>query len=76
VITLTRDGSLYLEERELSVSEFDAVFSAIYSKTEDRPVFIRGDAEIRYREIIQIIDRLKGHGVTKIGLATDLQMSR
>jgi biopolymer transport protein ExbD len=76
VISITRDGTVYLEERSLSLAEFDAVFQAVYSRTDARPVFIRGDGDVPYRAVIAVIDKLKSHGVDKIGLATDLQPSR
>jgi len=73
VITITQDGSVYLEERHLSLSQFDAVFQAVYTKEDERPVFIRGDERVSYKAVITVIDKLKGHGVTRIGLATGLQ---
>lgn len=76
IISLTQDGSVYLEERKLSLLEFDVVFEAVYSKADTPPVFIRGDSEVPYRTVIQIIDKLKQHGVDKIGLATDLKTAK
>ena len=73
VIMITQDGSVYLEERHLSPSQFDAVFQAVYTKEDERPVFIRGDEQVSYKAVITVIDKLKGHGVTRIGLATGLQ---
>ena len=73
VITITQDGSVYLEERQLSLSQFDAVFQAVYTKEDERPVFIRGDEQVSYKAVLTVIDKLKGHGVTRIGLATGLQ---
>ena len=72
-ITITQDGSVYLEERHLALSQFDAVFQAVYTKEDERPVFIRGDEQVSYKAVITVIDKLKGHGVTRIGLATGLQ---
>ena len=73
VITITQDGSVYLEERHLSLRQFDAVFQAVYTKEDERPVFMRGDEQVSYKAVITVIDKLKGHGVTRIGLATGLQ---
>lgn len=73
VITITQDSSVYLEERLLSLSEFDAIFPAVYTEGDERPVFIRGDEQVSYKAVITVLDKLKGHGVTKIGLATGLQ---
>jgi len=34
----------------------------------DREVFLRGDGDILYRELVEIMDRLKEAGIDKIGL--------
>ena len=75
MVTITRDQSVYLEERKLSLTEFDAVFSAIYPATDTRPVFIKIDGDVQYKHIVTVIDKLKSHGVTNVGLATSLQSS-
>ncbi|MBM3262016.1 MAG: biopolymer transporter ExbD [candidate division Zixibacteria bacterium] len=76
VVSITRDGGVYLEDRKLSLVEFDAVFDAIYSQADRPPVFIRGDASVPYRAVMEIIDKLKSRGVTRIGLATSLPASK
>lgn len=76
VITITSEGSLYLEDRLLSISQFDGVFREIFDEQQDKPVFIRGDERVPYGTVIAVLDKLKEHGVTQIGLATSLRPSR
>lgn len=76
VITITSGGSLYLEDRLLSISQFDGVFREIFEGQQDKPVFIRGDQQVPYGTVIAVLDKLKEHGVTQIGLATSLRPSR
>lgn len=76
VVTVTRDGSVYLEDRLLSMSQFDGVFKAIFEEQQDKQVFIRGDDQVPYGAVIAVLDKLKEHGVTQIGLATSLRPSR
>ncbi len=38
----------------------------------DREVFVRGDGEITYQELVAVIDELKAGGVSDVGLVTDL----
>lgn len=76
VITITSEGSLYLEDRLLSIAQFDGVFREIFEDQQDRPVFIRGDEQVPYGAVIGVLDKLKQHGVTQIGLATTLRPSR
>ncbi len=76
VITITSEGSLYLEDRLLSIAQFDGVFGEIFEDQQDKPVFIRGDEQVPYGAVIGVLDKLKQHGVTQIGLATSLRTSR
>jgi biopolymer transport protein ExbD len=76
VITITSEGSLYLEDRLLSMSQFDGVFREIFEEQQGKPVFIRGDERVPYGAVIAVLDKLKEHGVTQIGLATSLRPSR
>ncbi len=76
VITITSEGSLYLEDRLLSISQFDGVFREIFGDRQDKPVFIRGDQQVPYGTVIAVLDKLKEHGVNQIGLATSLRPSR
>lgn len=76
VITITSEGSLYLEDRLLSIAQFDGVFGEIFEDQQDKPVFIRGDEQVPYGAVIGVLDKLKQHGVTQIGLATSLRASR
>ncbi len=76
VITITSEGSLYLEDRLLSIAQFDGVFREIFEDQQDKPVFIRGDEQVPYGAVIDVLDKLKQHGVTQIGLATSLRPSR
>ncbi len=76
IITVTSDGSLYLEDRLLSIGQFDGVFKAVFEEQQDKPVFIRGDERVPYGAVIAVLDKLKEHGVTQIGLATSLKPSR
>lgn len=76
VISITSEGSLYLEDRLLSISQFDGVFREIFEGQQDKPVFIRGDQQVPYGTVIAVLDKLKEHGVTQIGLATSLRPSR
>ena len=68
-VTVKKDGVLYLEDNKIEMKQLvanaskrDAAFSVI----------IRADGEANYKTVIKLMDELKGAGVTRFGLATDL----
>jgi biopolymer transport protein ExbD len=38
----------------------------------DRDIFVRGDGDITFQELVSVIDELKAGGVTNVGLVTAL----
>jgi biopolymer transport protein ExbD len=43
---------------------------------DDKGVFLRGDSEITYGELVSVIDRLKEGGVQDVGLVLDVPRQR
>ena len=42
----------------------------------NKEVFLRGDAEVQYQELMEVFDRLKAAGVKNVGLVTKLPGER
>ena len=75
-VTIKKDGSLYLDENKI---EMDMLVqnAAIESKHDSSfSVIIRAEDEAPYKTIIQLMDKMKGAGVTRFGLATDTGESK
>ena len=71
-VTIKNDGSIYLDDK---VTDMDSLVAnaAIESKRDSAfSVIIRAEDEAAYKTVIQLLDRLKGAGVTRFGLATDM----
>lgn len=70
-VTVKQDGTLYLDESQIDL-EMLVKNAAIESKRDSSfSVIIRAEGEAPYKIIIQLMDKLKGAGVTRFGLATD-----
>ncbi len=70
-VTVKQDGTLYLDESQIDL-EMLVKNAAIESKRDSSfSVIIRAEDDAPYKIIIQLMDKLKGAGVTRFGLATD-----
>lgn len=71
-VTIKEDGSLYLDEDKIDLDQL--VFNAAAESRRDSSfsVIIRADGGTDYKTVIKLMDRLKGAGVTRFGLATDV----
>lgn len=71
-VTIKKDGSVYLDEDQIDV-DLLVNNAAMESKRDSSfSVIIRADGDASYKLVIELMDKLKGAGVTRFGLATDI----
>ena len=71
-VTVKKDGVLYLEDNKIEMKHLVANSAAESKRDAAFSVIIRADGEANYKTVIKLMDELKGAGVTRFGLATDL----
>lgn len=75
-VTVKKDGSLYLEDNKIGMKQLVANAAAESKRDAAFSVIIRADGDANYKTVIELMDELKGAGVTRFGLATDLGDSK
>jgi biopolymer transport protein TolR len=70
-ITVKADGTLYLQETAVTVDELLPRLRAISREGYDRAIYIRGDANVNYGLMADVLARVSSGGFTKIQLVTD-----
>ena len=63
-----RDLALTTTERKVNRDELIAVIKKKQEKNKDQPVVIAADKNVRYEEVIKMMDILQKQRVTKVGL--------
>ena len=71
VITVDRAGKIYIQETEVAFDNLVARLNAITERKPDTRIFVRGDREIAYGEIMRVMGRLNGAGFEKVALITE-----
>ncbi len=75
-VTVKQDGTLYLEDNQIDLDML-VQNAAIESKRDSSfSVIIRAEDDASYKTVIQLMDKMKGAGVTRFGLATDVGEGR
>lgn len=69
-ITLTADGALYLDTARVSLSELERALRQAQASDPTLPVVIKGDADIRYQRVVEVLDLVKRLNITEVGLVT------
>ncbi|MFN2376575.1 MAG: protein TolR [Candidatus Binatia bacterium] len=71
VVSVTADGSVYLNDTPMETGALTTKLAAILKETPHQVVYVRGDQGADYGKVVQVISSLKGAGVEKLGLITE-----
>ena len=70
-VTLARDGKLFLGDTEFEPDQLVARLQAVGEAKKDTRVSLRADAEQRYCAVLDLMERLRAAGLTKVDLIFD-----
>jgi len=71
LVTMKKDGSLWLEDKLISEQELIARAKAESSRNPRFAVVVRADQSLDYGMVIGLLDKFKAAGITKFGLAAE-----
>ena len=70
VVSVNEGGQLLINQDPVTKPELGARLTDIFRTRADRTMFVRGDPEVLFAEVAEVIDIAKGAQVDKIGLIT------
>jgi biopolymer transport protein ExbD len=71
VLEYTNDGVMSINKTPVSTQDLPGRLREIFAERNEKTMFIVGDGEIPYANIIYVIDSAKGAGVDKVGIVTE-----
>ena len=73
VLSMTADHQVFLNDQDtpFSVDELPLRLRAIAEANPDRPVFLRADGALPYRDVVKLLSVAKQAGMPKVGLVFD-----
>jgi biopolymer transport protein ExbD len=69
-ITVSNDGRIALDAIPVTLPELEQRLVQQKALTPDFPVIVRGDAQVQYQSIMNVLDLLTRIGILQVGLAT------
>ena len=69
-ISITADGTIYLDTFPVSMSELENLLRQYKAATPDLPVIIKADSGIQYQRVVDVLDLLERLQITQLGLVT------
>jgi biopolymer transport protein ExbD len=69
-ITITADGTIYLDTFPVSMQELENQLRQYKAADPNLPVIIKADATIQYQRVVDILDLVGRLQITQLGLVT------
>lgn len=71
LVTMKKDGSLWLEDKEITKEELLKKAQAEQRRNPQFSVVLRADQGLDYGKVIALLDEMKGAGINRFGLAAE-----
>jgi biopolymer transport protein ExbD len=69
-ISITADGTIYLDTFPVSMAELENLLRQYKAVTPDLPVIIKADSTIQYQRVVEVLDLVGRLEITQLGLVT------
>lgn len=70
VVTVTKDGDVFVGEERVTVTELPTALGARLSQSPSKSVVVRGDRTISLGKLVEVMDAARGAGAEKLAIAT------
>jgi biopolymer transport protein TolR len=75
-VSIKADGAIYIQNEEIEVEALVAKLQAIANSNPDRRIFVRGDKDLAYGRIMQVMGTITQGGFTKVALLAEQTASQ
>jgi biopolymer transport protein TolR len=71
VLSVNRDGLVYLKDKPVHPTRLVEVLTPQLRGRADETVFVKGDRDVPYGRVIELLDILQRGGIVKVGMVTE-----
>jgi biopolymer transport protein ExbD len=71
VLEYTGDRRISINKQDVTVEQLEDRLRTIFEERKDKTMFIAAAGNLRYGDIVTVIDAAKGAGVEKVGIVTE-----
>jgi biopolymer transport protein TolR len=71
IVTIAKDGKLYVGRDEVSRAALTTAVRAKLGDDQNRQIYVRGDRDVIYGEIVAVMDQLALNGLVKMALVAN-----
>jgi len=71
VVTIEKSGNIKINQDDVELRYLGDRLQEIFKTRNERTMFVQGDPDLLFNDVVQVIDVAKGSGVDKVGLMTE-----
>ena len=71
VVAITRDGKVFLGRGQVQPKDLATQVGDVITERLDKTVYIKSDARAKYKNVVDVVNILRGTGVDQVGLLTE-----
>jgi biopolymer transport protein TolR len=71
VLSINRDGLVYVRDKPVHPTRLLEVLTPMLRGRAEETVFLKGDRDVPYGRVIEVLDLLHKGGISKVGMVTD-----
>jgi biopolymer transport protein TolR len=71
VITVNKEGQLFIQEAEVPIDNLVAKLQAITNSNPDAVLYVRGDKDINYGKVLEVMSLISNAGFHKVSLVAE-----
>jgi biopolymer transport protein TolR len=68
VVSVNRDGKVYVDNTPVSYRDFRATFRALVAQRKPEGVYLQADARVAYGEVVKVLAVIRTAGIVNVGL--------
>ena len=69
-VTIAQDGTIYLDTYPVNLGELENRLRQLKAANPQLPVVVKGDAQVQYQNVMDVLDLLGRLEITQLGLVT------
>ncbi len=71
VVSVDREGRIFIDETQVSYSDFRITFAALVKSRQPKSVYLRADRRVPYGDVVRVLATIRTSGVSDVGLVAE-----
>jgi biopolymer transport protein TolR len=76
IVSVRKDGNIFIDRDKMTAADFPQKFDEVWKTRSGEPVYVRGDENVPYGRVVEIIGYVKKVGGENVGLVVEEDTSR